>query len=91
MNVFSNIYHTEILNGKKIIEENKIEYETPYEKKIVGIKNGKKYSKYLQKKPYFRKKQKHVTFRLKKGRALTPYYFKSKNKRKDCKTTRKIK
>jgi len=91
MNAYSNIYHTKILNGQKIIEENKIEYETPYEKRIVGIKNGKKYSKYLRKNPSFRKNQKHVTFRLKKRRTLTPYYYKIQNKKKDCKTTRKIK
>jgi hypothetical protein len=89
MNTFSNIYHTKILHGNKIIE-NKIEYETPYEKKIIGIKNGKTYSNYLIKNPYFRKNPKHVTFRLKK-RSPTPYYKNKKRYNKDCKTTRKIK
>jgi len=75
----SNIYHTEIINGKKKIEDHILEYETPYVKKI-GIIKGKNYS-------YFRKKPKHVTFRLKR-RTSHPNNIKYN---KDCKTTRKIK
>ena len=44
----SNIYHTEIVNGKKKIEDHILEYETPYVKKI-GIIKGKNYSYFIKK------------------------------------------
>jgi len=78
-----NIYQTEIVNGKQKIEDHILEYETPYVKKRVGIIKGKKYS-------YFRKKPKHVTFRLKR-RTSHSYHPNNKKYDKDCKTTRKIK
>ena len=70
-----------IVNGRKILDENKMEYETPYEKKIQGQKNGKKYSIRFPK---------HVTFR----KTPTPFYRKKSNhipmkKSKKCKTTMK--
>lgn len=73
-----------IVNGKKILDENKMEYETPYEKKIQGQKNGKKYSMHILKKP------KHVTFR----KTPLPVYLKKPNhipmkKSNKCKTTLK--
>jgi len=57
-----------IVNGKKIFDENRLEYETPYEKKIQGQKNGKKYSIRFPKhvtfrktpKPFYRRKSNHI-------------------------------
>lgn len=93
------IHRIGIINGKKVLDENKIEYETPYEKKIQGIKNGKKYAMIIQKKP---KQEKRVTFRVwnpmnrnnKIERTLTPYYSTNNNKitmknSSKCKTIKK--
>lgn len=92
------MHRVEIINGNKILDEKKMEYETPFEKKIRGNKNGKKYSMFIQKKP------KHVTFRVwnpvyrnhKIERRPTPYYpthkslkMKKSNKCKDTKKRRK--
>jgi hypothetical protein len=93
-----NLHRIEIVNGKKIVDEKKLEYENPFVKKIKGEKNGKKYSMSIQKRP-----QKRVTFRLwnpvyrnrKIERTLTPYYP-TKNslrmkKSEKCKTMKKKK
>ena len=82
-----NIHRVEIVNGKKIVDEKKLEYENPFVKKIKGEKNGKKYSMSIQKRP-----QNNVTFRVwnpvyKNQRTLTPYYPKSGK----CKTMKKKK
>lgn len=74
-----NMHRMEIINGKTVLDEKKLEYETPFEKKIRGIKNGRKYSMSIQKKT---KIPKRVTFRLwnpvyrnhKIERRPTPYY-----------------
>lgn len=74
-----NLHRMETINGKTILDEKKIEYETPFEKKIRGVKNGRKYSMSIQKRP---KIQKHVTFRVWNPvyrnhnieRRPTPYY-----------------
>jgi len=87
-----NTHRIEIVNGKKIMDEKKLEYDNPFIKKIKGEKNGKKYSMSIQKRP-----QKHVTFRLwnpvyrnhKMERTLTPYYPMKKSKK--CRTIKKRK
>lgn len=89
-----NIHRMEIINGKTVLNEKKMEYETPFEKKIRGIKNGRNYSMSIQKKP---KKQKHVTFRVwNPVRRPTPYYpttnslnMKKSNKCRDTKRKKK--
>jgi hypothetical protein len=90
-----NTHKIEIVNGKKIVDEKKVEYENPFIKKIKGEKNGKKYSISIQKRP-----QNRVTFRVwnpvyKKPRILTPYYPTNNSlkmkKSKKCKTMKKNK
>ena len=85
-----NTHRVEFVNGKKIIDERKIEYENPFVKKIKGEKNGKKYTMSIQKRP-----RKHVTFRYwnpvyqnhKIERTLTPFYPMKKSDK--CKTMKK--
>ena len=90
-----NMYHMEAVNGKKILEEKQRMIETPYEKRIKGIKNGKKYSFSLP-------KHKHVSFTKfsptyrnhKIQRTLTPYYPKKHSmkikKNAKCRDTKRI-
>lgn len=75
-----------ILNGKKILDENKIQYETPYEKKIQGQKNGRKYSIQFWKKT----KPKHVTYRKTPIPTIHHTNVIPMKKSTKCKTTRKI-
>ena len=83
-----NVYHMEAMNGKKILEENQKIIETPYYKKIKGMKNGKKYSFSLPKRVSFTK-----FFPRKIQRTLTPYYPKRKSmkmkKNARCRDTKK--
>ena len=93
-----NMHRIEFVNGRKIMDEKKLEYENPYMKKIKGEKNGKKYTMSIQKRP-----QKHVTFRYwnpvyrnhKIERKLTPFYPTDKSlkmkKSNKCKTVKKQK
>lgn len=83
-----NVYHMEAMNGKKILEEKQRIIETPYYKKIKGMKNGKKYSFSLPKRVSFTK------FSPRKiQRTLTPYYPKKKSmkmkKNARCRDTKK--
>jgi hypothetical protein len=93
-----NMHRMEIINGKKVLDEKKMEYENPFVKKIRGVKNGRKYSMTIQRRP---KIPKRVTFRVwnpvyrnrKIERTLTPYYptTNSLNMKKSekCKTMKK--
>ena len=87
-----NVYHTEVMNGKKILEENQEMIETPYYKKIKGIKNGKKYSYSLPKRVSFTKfSPRYKNHNIQ--RTLTPYNSKKKSmkmkKNTKCRDTKK--
>lgn len=88
-----NVYHMEAMNGKKVLEEKQNRIETPYEKKIRGIKNGKKYSIYLPKRVSFSKYSPRYR-NHKIERTLTPYYPKKKSmkikKNAKCRDTKRI-
>lgn len=86
------LYHMEAMNGKKILEENQRTMETPYYKKIKGIKNGKKYSFSLPKHVSFTKfSPRYRNHKIQ--RTLTPYHPKKKSmkikKNAKCRDTKK--